>query len=207
MKSSFLINRGKYNMFSNIEYQNLSLWIDRNASSYLDNLKRMDYSKNMKEKILKFLTTLSNQESNYDEKLSDFIMQAMNVNKNTVFSSESFFDETSLENKVYYLLTNLRKLDAEEKFSFIDGLFMYVVQEQNIPMASLLYLYVRKDDKLSKNFLEFLQFEQNIDGSIGIINPLRDKNITPNEVKEWLLFNSLYVYIVLPLVNKEIVKD
>lgn len=134
MKSSFLINRGKYNMFSNIEYQNLSLWIDRNASSYLDNLKRMDYSKNMKEKILKFLTTLSNQESNYDEKLSDFIMQAMNVNKNTVFSSESFFDETSLENKVYYLLTNLRKLDAEEKFSFIDGLFMYVVQEQNIPM-------------------------------------------------------------------------
>lgn len=81
-------------------------------------------------------------------------------------------------------------LNAEEKTGLIDGLFMYAVQEQDMPMASLLYLYI----KLSKDFLEFLNFDQKTDGLIGIVNPLRDKNISSNEVNEWILFNFIYIY-------------
>lgn len=194
-------------MFSNIEYHKLSLWINKNAMTYLNNLKQFDNLKDKKEKILKYLMTLNNQESNYNE-LIDYIMKITNVNDSCLaFSSEVFFNATSLEEKVYYLLTHSNMLNAEEKTALIDGLFMYAVQEQDIPMASLLYLYIKKEDKLSKDFLEFLKFDQNIDGSIGIVNPLRDKNISSNEVNNWILFNSIYVYIVLPFTDGEFTKD
>lgn len=194
-------------MFSNIEYHKLSLWINKNAMTYLNNLKQFDNLKDKKEKILKYLMTLNNQESNYNE-LIDYIMKITNVDDPYLaFSSEAFFNATSLEEKVYYLLTHSNMLNAEEKTALIDGLFMYAVQEQDIPMASLLYLYIKKEDKLSKDFLEFLKFDQNIDGSIGIVNPLRDKNISSNEVNNWILFNSIYVYIVLPFTDGEFTKD
>lgn len=194
-------------MFSNIEYHKLSLWINKNAITYLNNLKQFDNLKDKKEKILKYLMTLNKQEHNYNE-LIDYIMKITNVNDPYLaFSSEVFLNATSLEEKVYYLLTHSSMLNAEEKTAFIDGLFMYAVQEQDIPMASILYLYIGKEDKLSKDFLEFLKFDQNMDGSIGIVNPLRDKNINSNAVKEWILLNSIYVYTVLPLKDREFIKD
>lgn len=194
-------------MFSNIDYHNLSLWINKNAMTYLSNLKQCNNLKDKKEKILKYLTTLNGQESNYN-KLIDFIMKITSVKDSHLdFSSEDFFNAASLEEKVYYLLTHSSMLNSKEETAFIDGLFMYAVQEQNIPMASILYLYIKKEDKLSKDFLEFLKFDQNIDGSIGIVNPLRDKNINSNEVGKWILFNSLYVYMVLPLTNKEFIEE
>lgn len=190
-------------MFSNIEYHKLSLWINKNAMTYLNNLKQFDNLKDKKEKILKYLMTLNNQESNYNE-LIDYIMKITNVNDSCLaFSSEVFFNATSLEEKVYYLLTHSSMLNAEEKTGLIDGLFMYAVQEQDMPMASLLYLYI----KLSKDFLEFLKFDQKTDGLIGIVNPLRDKNISSNEVNEWILFNFIYTYTVLTLTDGEFTKD
>lgn len=88
----------------------------------------------------------------------------------------------------------------------VGSLFIYAVQEQNIPIASLLYLYITNDDPLKDNYLEFLKFEQNADGSIGIVNPLKDMLISPIQSEEWVLYNSLFVYGTLPLVNKKFIR-
>lgn len=195
-------------MFSNIDYHNLSLWINKNATDYLDNLKRVDSLKNKKEKILKLLMSFDNHKSDYRKRLINFIIKLTNTDDSYLaFSAEHFFNIDSLEDQVYYLLTRLDTLSSSARLAFIDGLFMYVVQEQDIPMATLLYLYIDQDNEFSRDFLEFLKFEQNIDGSIGIVNPLRDKDINSDELDEWLLLNSLYVYMILPLVNSTFKKD
>lgn len=189
-------------MFNNIEYHKLALWINNNAAGYLQKITTNNYSKNQREKILAFLIKIkaNDDNNNYRTKLSNYFAKLKNMdNFNSIFSSEKFFEITSLEEKTYYLLSHLKTLDNLEKTAFIDGLFMYAVQEQNIPVASIIYLFINKTDKLSKDFLEFLKFDQNIDGSIGIVNPLRDKNITSQVVEDWVLFNSLYVYVILPL--------
>lgn len=114
------------------------------------------------------------------------------------FNFKKFLSIKGYDEKALYTVLKSR---AEDSISIdtLNGLLMFMSQETNIPMALLIndrLLSISREYN-DKNFNEFMEFNQNLDGSIGIMNPLKDGNIDSLDLKKWLVKNSLFTYAFL----------
>lgn len=190
-------------MFNQEDFLKLSNWITNNCEALLHELHDNSSSLRNRSFQFKMLNSLIDAKvCNCDNDWTKFItaMDRRYTAKET-FSFERFNTLGTLEEKVLYFLFCINTLSANDKVVILDGLLMYAVQEQNIPIATLLYMNVKEKDKFKNSYLELLKMEQNTDGSIGILNPIKDCNIPEIQSKNWILYNSLFVYIILPLTD------
>ena len=190
-------------MFNQQNFDNLIDWINKN-NLLLKNIYSTSSNDLIDSKDILLKAILDKNNVNIDIN-SDFgVCLYKTVGKKVKsldFSFSSFFKLKSLEDKAYYLIARGDSLASNDRTALMDGLFMYAVQEQNIPITSLLYIYIEENDDFKDDYLEFLSFEQNLDGSIGIVNPLKDSFISSEQAKQWVSYNSLFVYATLPLAN------
>lgn len=188
-------------MFNQHNFDKLIDWIN-NHNSFLQEIISTD-SNNLKDNKKILLKAILDSDNIYIDTNSDFSICVYKIigrqTESLKFIFSDFLNLKSLEEKAYYLISRKDTLSESDQTALIDGLFMYAVQEQDIPIASLLYLNIKDNDKFKDDYLEFLNFEQNTDGSIGIINPLKGSFASSEQVKEWILYNSFFVYATLPL--------
>ncbi|RMC46718.1 hypothetical protein [Lactobacillus sp. ESL0230] len=175
--------------------EKLTYWIKTN---FKDIVLKENLSCNIENKSKNVYNIVKND--SVFNKESTYYLGYLNSLNNSIayfdFSLEKFWYINEVSDKVFYTLASINKENSKTLSPILEGLLMYTSQNTDIPLSVLINLGLEKnsEDYDSKDFIEYLSFMQNDDGSIGIINPLKDNNKKKN-ILEWISRNSIYTYV------------
>ncbi len=115
----------------------------------------------------------------------------------------------SIEQKTYYTLAYVNSIREDLSMNMLSGLLLYLVQQYRIDLANLVALELLNFTQGHihiKNYLSFLALNQDNDGSIGVINPLKSSITEDSLTIKWKRINTLStVYLIIKTQEKGII--
>lgn len=132
------------------------------------------------------------------------------INKDSGFPLIVMNDQKkSIEQKTYYTLAYVNSISEDLSLNMLTGLLLYLVQQYRIDLANLVALEILNFSNGHvhvKRYLSFLALNQDNDGSIGVINPLKSSIKEDSVTMEWKRINTLStVYLIIKIQEKGII--
>lgn len=129
----------------------------------------------------------------------DKISNLENSNKKIENLENILLDKGSSDVDKVYLLMNSKSFNRNA----LEGYLLFLGQNYELRLASIIAsLILKKYGKSSflDQYIQFLRLNTETDGSVGIINPLRN-NINNNDILEWKVQNTYFSLVFFKLYN------